>query len=101
MAITANMTTHNGVALTDAYVRVTDATIKKMEGDWKLSYGVLIYKDKTTRDDEDKEKIMRIKNRHVDRFRADYSLDATDNPFKLAYADLKTSSQLSNIKDVS
>ena len=29
-----------------------------------------------------------------------YSLDATDNPIKLAYADLKTNSQLSNVKDV-
>jgi hypothetical protein len=33
---------------------------------------------------------MRIKNRHVDHFKIDYSLDATDNPIKLAYADLKT-----------
>ena len=99
MAITANMTTHEGISITDAYVRVTNASVKKMEGNWKLSYGVLIYKDKATRDDEDKEQSMRIKNRHVDHFKADYSLDATDNPFKLAYADLKTSSQLSNIKD--
>jgi hypothetical protein len=66
---------------------------------WKLVYDVLIYKDKDTRDDVDKEKTMRIKNRHVDHFKIDYSLDATDNPIKLAYADLKTSSQLSNVKD--
>ena len=30
MAITANMTTHDGVALTDAYVRVTSTYVKKM-----------------------------------------------------------------------
>jgi len=42
---------------------------------------------------------MRIKNRHVDHIKTDYSLDATDNPIKLAYADLKTNSQLSNVKD--
>ena len=42
---------------------------------------------------------MRIKNNHVDHFKIDYSLDATDNPIKLAYADLKTNSQLSNVKD--
>ena len=29
MAITANMTTHDGVALTDAYVRVTEAYVKR------------------------------------------------------------------------
>ena len=102
MAITANMTTHDGIALTDSYVRVTQAYVKKMGSDWKLVYDVLIYKDKDTRDDPDDkntEITMRIKNRHVDHFKIDYSLDATDNPIKLAYADLKTNSQLSNVKD--
>ncbi len=99
MAITANMTTHEGTVLTDVYVRVTQAYVKKMGDDWKLVYDVLIYKDKDTRDDEAKEKTMRISNRHVDHFKIDYSLDATDNPIKLAYADLKTNSQLSNVKD--
>ncbi len=99
MAITANMTTHDGVALTDAYVRVVQAYVKKMGSDWKLVYDVLIYKDKDTRDDETKEKTMRISNRHVDHFKIDYSLDATDNPIKLAYADLKTNDQLSNVQD--
>ena len=64
-----------------------------------MTYGVLIYKDKDTRDDVNKEQSMRIKNNHVDHFKIDYSLDATDNPIKLAYADLKTNSQLSNVKD--
>ena len=100
MAITANMTTHDGIALTDVYVRVTTAYVKKMESDWKLIYDVLIYKDKDTRDDADKEQSMRIKNNRVDHFKTDYSLDATDNPIKLAYANLKTNSQLSNVKDV-
>ena len=99
MAITANMTTHEGIALTDAYVRVTQAYVKKMDDDWKLVYDVLIYKDKDTRDDANKEQSMRISNRHVDHFKIDYDLDATDNPIQLAYADLKTNSQLSNVKD--
>ena len=105
MAITANMTTHDGIALTDAYVRVVQAYVKNMPDDdgndaWKLVYDVLIYKDKDTRDDKDKENSMRISNRHVDHFKTDYNLDATDNPIKLAYADLKANSQLSNVKDV-
>ena len=105
MAITANMTTHNGVALTDAYVRVTSTYVKKMKDDkgndsWKLVYDVEIYKDKATRDDEVTEQSMRINNRHLQHFKIDYSLDATDNPVKLAYANLKTNSQLSNIADV-
>ncbi len=105
MAITANMTTHEGIALTDVYIRVTQAYVKNMVDDegnaeWKLVYDVLIYKDKDTRDDKDKEQSMRISNRHVDHFKIDYNLDATDNPIKLAYADLKTNSELSNVKDV-
>ena len=100
MAITANMTTHDEIALTDAYVRVTQAYVKKMGSDWKLVYDVLIYKDKATRDDEATEKSMRIKNRHVDHFKIDYDIETSTNPIALAYADLKTSSQLSNIADV-
>ena len=99
MAITANMTTHDGVALTDAYVRVTSTYVKKMDSDWKLVYDVEIYKDKATRDDEVKEQSMRISNKHLQHFKIDYSLDASDNPVKLAYADLKTNSELSNVAD--
>ena len=104
MAITANMTTHDGVLLTDAYVRVTSTYVKKMvdgEGNaaWKLIYDVEIYKDQATRDDANKEKSMRISNKHIDHFKIDYDLDSSDNPVKLAYADLKTNSELSNVQD--
>jgi len=100
MAITANMTTHDGIELTNVYVRVTSAYVKKMGSDWKLVYDVEIYKDKATRDDEEKEQSMRINNNHVQHFKIDYSLDATDNPIKLSYEDLKTNSELSNVNDV-
>ena len=108
MAITANMTTHDGVALTSAYVRVTSTYVKKMivtddDGNksnvWKLVYDVEIYKDKSTRDNEATEQSMRINNQHLQHFKIDYSLDASDNPVKLAYADLKTNSELSNVAD--
>ena len=99
MAITANMTTHDGVALTSAYVRVTSTYVKKMDSDWKLVYDVEIYKNKDTRDDEAKEQSHRISNKHLQHFKIDYSLDASDNPVKLAYADLKTNSELSNVAD--
>ena len=99
MAITANMTTPEGIALTDAYVRVAQTYVKKMDSDWKLVYDVLIYKDKATRDG-DTEQAMRIKNRHVDHFKIDYDIETSTNPIALAYADLKTNSQLSNVTDV-
>ena len=113
MAITANMTTHDGIALTDAYCYIPTAYVKKFDGEWsgndadgytqadatwKLIYDVLIYADADKRADR-QEQNYRIKNRHVDHFKIDYSLDATDNPFKLAYADLKANDQLSNVKD--
>ena len=100
MAITANMTTHDGVALTSAYVRVTSAYVKKMGSDWKLVYDVEIYKDKATRDDEATEQSMRISNRHLQHFKIAYDITTSTNPVALAYADLKTNSQLSNIADV-
>ena len=113
MAITANMTTHDGIALTDAYCYIPTAYVKKFDGKWsgndddgytqadatwKLIYDVLIYADADKRADR-LEQNYRVKNRHVDHFKVDYSLDATDNPFKLAYADLKANDQLSNVKD--
>ena len=100
MAITANMTTHDGTAHVSAYIRVTEAYVKKMGSDWKLVYDVIIYKDTATRDDETKEQSMRISNRHVDHFKIAYDIDTSTNPIALAYANLKTSSQLSNIADV-
>ena len=100
MAITANMTTHDGTAHVSAYTRVTQAYVKKMDSDWKLVYDVLIYKDKATRDDEVTEKSMRIKNQHLQHFKIDYDIETSTNPIALAYADLKTNSQLSNIADV-
>ena len=125
MAITADMTTHDGVALTQAYCYIPTAYVKKFDGKWtkkldsdgkvvtdsdgkdvweqaaatfKLVYEVLIYANADKRADRN-EQTYRIKNNHIDRFKTDYSLDATDNPVKLAYADLKTNSELSNVKD--
>jgi hypothetical protein len=99
MAITANMTTHDGVALTSAYVRVTSTYVKKMGSDWKLVYDVEIYKDKATRDDEATEQSMRINNQHLQHFKTDYDIATSTNPVALAYADLKSNDNLSNIKD--
>ena len=99
MAITANMTTHDGIALTSAYVRVTSTYVKKIGSDWKLVYDVEIYKDKATRDDEATEQSMRINNKHLQHFKTDYDIATSTNPVALAYADLKSNDNLSNIKD--
>ena len=113
MAITANMTTHQGIALTGAYVQVTNAYVKKFEGDWstnsddereqaanffKLIYDVEIYKDATARAGGE---VNRINNRHLQHFKCDYDpTSGEQNAFKLAYTDLKTkTSYLSSIAD--
>ena len=125
MAIKANMTTHDGIARTQVYCYIPTADVKKFNGEWsitppeevdsngkitkeavweqesatwKLIYNVLIYTDADKRADR-KEESYRIKNKHIDSFKISYALDATDNPFKLAYADLKTNSLLSSVSD--
>ena len=119
------MTTHDGTALTQAYCYIPTAYVKKFNGEWsikpptemdsdckvtkeavweqgdakwKLIYNVLIYADADKRADR-KEESYRIKNKHIDSFKISYALDATDNPFKLAYADLKTNTLLSSVSD--
>tara|TARA_R100000315_G_C5190010_1_gene110736 strand:- start:228 stop:608 length:381 start_codon:yes stop_codon:yes gene_type:complete len=125
MAITANMTTHEGIVLTDAYCYIPTAYVKKFNGEWslktpqemnkdgsvkteavyeqsdatwKLIYDVLIYADADKRADMH-EQNFRIQNRHVDHFKLDYDLNETDNPFKVAYEHLKTNDQLTNVQD--
>ena len=75
-----------------------EAVWEQGDAKWKLIYNVLIYADADKRADR-KEESYRIKNKHIDSFKISYALDATDNPFKLAYADLKTNTLLSSVSD--
>ena len=124
MAITANMTTSEGISLINAYCYIPTAYVKKINGEWtkspdekdedgnvtkegvftqgeaswKLIYDVLIYVDASKREDQ-LEDNYRIKNRHIDHFKCDYDINSSSNPFTLAYADLKSNENLSNVKD--
>ena len=124
MAITANMTTSEGIALTNAYCNIPVAYVKKFNGEWtispeekdedgnvtkegvwtqgessfKLIYDVLIYVDASKRADRE-EQNYRIKNRHIDHFKCDYDITKNGNPLVLAYEDLKANENLSNVKD--
>ncbi len=98
MAITANVDLGNGVTASSCYIIVPTAYVKKFnDGSFKLIYDALIYKDALDRATNDNMKKIRCPE--VDHFKIDYDLDATDNPFKLAYAHLKTNSKLSSISD--
>jgi len=99
MAIKANMTTHDGIALTQAYCVVRSAGVEKLEDDsFHLKYEVQIYASAAKRAEET-EKNNRITNNNLKIIKTTYSTDETDNLFKLAYAHLKTQSGLTSVVD--
>jgi hypothetical protein len=98
MAITANVDLGNGVSASSCYIIVPTAYVKKFSDDsFKLIYDVIIYKDATDRATNMESK--QIKCREVDHHKITYDPTTSDNPFKLAYADLKTNSSLSSVSD--
>ena len=98
MAITANVDLGNGVTASSCYIILPTAYVKKFEDDsFKLIYDVIIYKDATDRDTNMKSK--QIKCREVDHHKITYDPTTSDNPFKLAYTNLKTNSSLSSVSD--
>ena len=98
MAITANVDLGNGVTASSCYIIVPTAYVKKFEDDsFKLIYDVIIYKDATDRATNMKSK--QIKCREVDHHKITYDPTTSDNPFKLAYTNLKTNSSLSSVSD--
>ena len=98
MAITATVDLGNGVSKASCYIIVPTAYVKKFEDDsFKLIYDVLIYKDATDRATNNNMK--QIPCREVDHHKIAYDPTTSDNPFKLAYADLKSNSSLSSVAD--
>ena len=98
MAITANVDLGNGVSASSCYIIVPTAYVKKFSDDsFKLIYDVIIYKDATDRATNIESK--QIKCREGDHHKITYDPTTSDNPFKLAYADLKTNSLLSSVSD--
>ena len=100
MAIKANMTTHDGIALTQAYCVVRSAEVKKLEDDsFELEYQVGIYATAAKRAEET-EQNNRISNINLRTLKCVYDpTTGEQNAFKLAYADLKTQSELASIVD--
>ena len=105
MAITANVDLGNGVSATSAYLIVPNAYVKKFDdvdglgnAGFRLLYDVEIYKNKSDRDSDSRQS-KKIACREVDHHKITYDPTTSDNPFKLAYADLKTKSLLSSVSD--
>ena len=108
MAITANVDLGNGASASSCYIIVPNAYVKKFRPEedgksakFKLIYDVDIYENKSAADTFDLNIRLkkRIQCRAVDHFKIDYDPTTSDNPFKLAYAHLKTNSKLSSVSD--
>ena len=98
MAITANVDLGNGLSASSCYIIVPAAYVKKWnDGTFHLVYDAEIYENESARALREKHK--KITCREVDHFRIDYDPTTSDNPFKLAYAHLKTNSKLSSVAD--
>ena len=105
MAITANVDLGNGVTASSCYLIIPTAYVKKFDdadgagnAGFKLIYDVQIYQNKSARDSS-RQPSNQIKCRKVDHAKIDYDPTTSDNPFKLAYVDLKTNSSLSSVSD--
>ena len=105
MAITANVDLGNGVTASSCYLIIPTAYVKKFDdvdgagnAGFKLIYDVQIYQNKSARDSDTRQS-KKIKCREVDHHKIDYDPTTSDNPFKLAYVDLKTNSKLSSVSD--
>ena len=98
MAITATVDLGNGVSKASCYLIIPTAYVKKNEdNEFILVYDVHIYKDATDRATNDN--VKQLPCRTVDHHKLTYDPTTSDNPFKLAYADLKTNSSLSSVAD--
>ena len=106
MAITATVDLGNGVSKACCYIIVPTAYVKKFDGvdfegnpnGFKLIYDVEIYQNKSARDSDGRQS-KKIACREVDHHKITYDPTTSDNPFKLAYADLKSNSSLSSVSD--
>ena len=106
MAITATVDLGNGISKASCYIIVPTAYVKKFDGvdfegnpnGFKLIYDVEIYQNKSARDSGARQS-KKISCKTVDHHKITYDPTTSDNPFKLAYADLKTNSSLSSVAD--
>ena len=101
MAIQATIQTQGGLAATDAYLRISDLSLKKIVGGddnnkWQLTYGVDCYVSAYARNSNPD---VRLYAPTVDRFKVVSDTEPSD-PINVAYANLKAQSAVSNVSDL-
>jgi len=103
MAVQGTIVTMGGLTATNAYLRVSDITIKKVidttsdnNGRWQMVYGVACYVSAAERAEDSPVKLVAPT---VDRFKV-VTDDEPSDPYAAAYANLKTQSTVANPSDL-
>ena len=102
MAVQGTIETMGGLTATNAYLRISDLTVKKIvsdgddNGKWQLVYGVYCYVNADARTNNPETRLVAPS---VDRFKVVSDTEPSD-PMNVAYANLKTQSAVSNPSDL-
>ena len=101
MAVQGTISTMGGLTATNAYLRISDLTVKKIVGGednnkWQLVYGVHCYVNANARTSAPETRLVAPS---VDRFKVIADSEFSD-PMNSAYANLKTQSAVSNASDL-
>lgn len=101
MAVQGTIETMGGLTATNAYLRISDLTVKKIVGGednnkWQLVYGVYCYVNADARTNNPETRLVAPS---VDRFKVISDTEPSD-PMAVAYADLKTQSTVTNATDI-
>ena len=101
MAVQGTIVTKGGLTATNAYLRVSDLTVKKIVGDidnnkWQMVYGVHCYVNASARNSDPEARLVAPS---VDRFKV-VTDDEPSDPVAAAYANLKTQSTVPDASDL-
>ena len=101
MAVQGTIVTMGNLTATNAYLRISDITTKKIidnpnNGKWLMAYGVDCYVNADARASASEQTLVAPS---VDRFKV-ISDDEPTDPMAVAYADLKTQDTVSNPSDL-
>ena len=101
MAVQGTIATMGGLTATNAYLRVSDLTIKKIVGGddnnkWQMTYGVHCYVNASARNSDPGTQLVAPS---VHRFKV-VTDDEPSDPYAAAYANLKTQSTVTNVSDL-
>ena len=108
MAVQGTIVTMGNLTATNAYLRVSDLTVKKIVGGddnnkWQIVYGVDCYVSADERakasDDDSTTSATALVAPSVDRFKV-VTDDEPSDPYAAAYANLKTQSTVANPSDL-